>query len=104
MSENKAGVYGTIVIVGGGCYGTYYLTQLRRARAAGALTFDRLIVVDRDAACQRQIGLEGDQALAGQMDSDERGGTKGLHGNAWSLEVKFVGDRRCERVAFVADR
>lgn len=44
--------YGTIVIVGGGCYGTYYLTQLRRARAAGALTFERLLVVDRDAACQ----------------------------------------------------
>jgi hypothetical protein len=56
MSESNARaegtVYGTIVIVGGGCYGTYYLTQLRRARAAGALTFERLVVVDRDAACQ----------------------------------------------------
>jgi len=49
--------YGTIVIVGGGCYGTYYLTQLRRARAAGAIAFERLVVVDRDPACQAAARL-----------------------------------------------
>jgi hypothetical protein len=43
--------YGTIIIVGGGCYGGYYLRQLRRAVAAGALTADRLLVVDRDPQC-----------------------------------------------------
>jgi len=44
--------YGTIVVVGGGCYGSYYVRQLARAAAAGALTCDRVLVVDRDPACQ----------------------------------------------------
>ncbi|MBC7841975.1 MAG: hypothetical protein H7099_06675 [Gemmatimonadaceae bacterium] len=43
--------YGTIVVCGGGCYGGYYVRQLARARAAGALRFDRIVVVDRDAQC-----------------------------------------------------
>ena len=44
--------YGTIVVVGGGCYGAYYVRQLGRARAAGRLTYARLLVVDRDPACR----------------------------------------------------
>jgi hypothetical protein len=43
--------YATIVIVGGGCYGSYYLRQLRRAREAGALVVDRVLLVDRNPAC-----------------------------------------------------
>lgn len=43
--------YGSIIIVGGGCYGSYYVRQLRRARERGALTFDRVIVVDHDEEC-----------------------------------------------------
>ena len=43
--------YGTIVIVGGGCYGSYYVRQLRRARTAGAVAWERVTVVDRDASC-----------------------------------------------------
>jgi hypothetical protein len=43
---------GEIVIVGGGCYGTFYARQLERARARGALTVHRVLVVDRDPACQ----------------------------------------------------
>lgn len=43
--------YGDIIVVGGGCYGSYYVRQLRRARAAGALAWERLVVVDRDADC-----------------------------------------------------
>jgi hypothetical protein len=43
--------YGDIVVVGGGCYGGYYVRQLRRAREAGALSWERLIVVDRDPDC-----------------------------------------------------
>ena len=50
--ETLAQRYGDIVVVGGGCYGSYYVRQLRRARAAGALAWDRLVVVDRDAACR----------------------------------------------------
>jgi len=45
-------VYGTIVIIGGGCYGSYYLRQLGRAANAGAIRWERLIVVDRDPACR----------------------------------------------------
>jgi len=40
------------VVVGGGCYGTYYAQQLERARARGALLVERVLVVDRDPACQ----------------------------------------------------
>ena len=43
--------YGMIVVIGGGCYGSYYVRQLRRAWAAGALRWDRLVVVDRDPEC-----------------------------------------------------
>lgn len=43
--------YGTIVVVGGGCYGGYYVRQLRRARERDALTFERLVVVDHDEDC-----------------------------------------------------
>ena len=41
-----------IVIVGGGCYGTFYARQLERAQARGALAVSRILVVDRDPACQ----------------------------------------------------
>ena len=43
--------FGTIVVVGGGCYGSYYVRQLGRAHRAGALAWERLLVVDRDAGC-----------------------------------------------------
>ncbi len=43
--------YGTIVVVGGGCYGVYYVRQLQRAARAGALIWDRLVVVDRNSEC-----------------------------------------------------
>ena len=44
--------FGRIVIVGGGCYGSYYLRQLGRAQRAGAAEWDELIVVDGDPACR----------------------------------------------------
>jgi hypothetical protein len=43
--------FGTIVVVGGGCYGSYYVRQLARAERAGALAWRTLVVVDRDAHC-----------------------------------------------------
>lgn len=43
--------YGTIVVVGGGCYGSYYVRQLQRASRAGVLTARALVVVDHDANC-----------------------------------------------------
>jgi hypothetical protein len=41
-----------IIVVGGGCYGTFYASQLLRARERGAAAWERLLVVDRDAACR----------------------------------------------------
>jgi hypothetical protein len=43
--------FGTIVVVGGGCYGSYYVRQLRRALAASAISWVRVLVVDHDAEC-----------------------------------------------------
>lgn len=44
--------FGTITVVGGGCYGAFYVRQLGRAAAAGALEYGRVVVVDRDPACR----------------------------------------------------
>ena len=55
--------YGSIVIVGGGCYGTYYVRQLLRARNAERISFERLVVVDRNANCQVANGWAGERAV-----------------------------------------
>jgi hypothetical protein len=48
-----------VVIVGGGCYGTFYARQLTLAREKGKAEFTRLLVVDHDPACQftRELGV-----------------------------------------------
>lgn len=56
--------YATISIVGGGCYGSYYLRQLHRARRAGAIAWERLVVVDHAGDC--------DIAVAMRAGSDDR--------------------------------
>ena len=50
-SERLPQSFGRIIVVGGGCYGGYYVRQLGRAARAGALSWRSLVVVDRDAAC-----------------------------------------------------
>lgn len=54
-----------VVIVGGGCYGTFYAGQLDRARRKGAAEYRRLLVVDRDPACRfaRELGAAPDREL-----------------------------------------
>ena len=56
--------YGTIVIVGGGCYGGYYLRQLRRASERGALSYEQIVIVDRDAQCAVATALGPDAVIA----------------------------------------
>jgi hypothetical protein len=57
-SPAAAGVaLGDVVIVGGGCYGTFYPGQLLRARERGAATWRRLLVVDRDPQCRAATEL-----------------------------------------------
>jgi hypothetical protein len=43
---------GEVIIVGGGCYGTFYARQLDQARAKGKATYRSVVVVDRDPACR----------------------------------------------------
>jgi hypothetical protein len=50
--DRAAQRYGTIVVVGGGCYGAYYVRQLLRARDAGAIEWEGVRVVDRDPSCR----------------------------------------------------
>src|SRR3954469_16447053 len=47
-----------IVIVGGGCYGSFYAGQLERARERGRVDYRTLLIVDRSADCQfaRELG------------------------------------------------
>jgi hypothetical protein len=56
--------YATIIVVGGGCYGSYYVRQLLRARDAGALSFDRVLVVDRNERCQAESMAGGESGVA----------------------------------------
>jgi hypothetical protein len=49
--------FGTIVVVGGGCYGSYYVRQLGRAAAANAVSWARLLVVDRDPKCALAVAM-----------------------------------------------
>lgn len=49
-----------IVIVGGGCYGTFYAGQLARAHARGRVAYRQLLVVDRDPDCRLNRELEAD--------------------------------------------
>ena len=53
--------YGRVVIVGGGCYGSYYVRQMLRAIRAGAVQVRELLVVDRDPECAvaREYGSNG---------------------------------------------
>jgi hypothetical protein len=57
--------YGDIVVVGGGCYGTFYARQLAQAKAKGKTDFVRVVVVDRDPDCRmmRELGEGADRAL-----------------------------------------
>lgn len=48
---------GDIAVMGGGCYGAFYVNQLDAARAKGAVSWRQLLVVDRDPLCQAGAGL-----------------------------------------------
>jgi hypothetical protein len=54
-----------VVIVGGGCYGTFYAGQLLRARQRARAAYRRLLVVDRNPDCQfaREIGRSDTEQL-----------------------------------------
>jgi 2-polyprenyl-6-methoxyphenol hydroxylase-like FAD-dependent oxidoreductase len=49
-----------IVIVGGGCYGTFYAGQLARAHGRGRVSYREVLVVDRAPNCQMSRELAQD--------------------------------------------
>ena len=49
---------------------------------------------DRNSACQCHIALMIQQALAGQMDCDQGGGARGLHGKTGTRQVELIGHAR----------
>lgn len=53
-----------IVIIGGGCYGSGYLRQFRKARARGKLPEAAWIVLDRDPGCRAVGEREAQDPLA----------------------------------------
>jgi hypothetical protein len=61
-----------VVIVGGGCYGSFYAGQLERARARGRAAYRRLLIVDRNRACQiaRELGEDDTRHLVTQEWGD----------------------------------
>lgn len=63
--------YGTIVIVGGGCYGSYYLRQLGRAARAGALAAERVLIVDRDPHCRVSSELDSEAPFETVIEASE---------------------------------
>jgi len=50
-------------VVGGGCYGTFYASQLAKAKARGKADYRTVIVVDRNPECRarRELGEAGDR-------------------------------------------
>lgn len=49
--------FGRVVIIGGGCYGSWYAQQLARAIAHGALVAQDIVVVDRDPDCRVGVNV-----------------------------------------------
>ena len=55
-----------VVVIGGGCYGTFYAGQLAKAKAKSKARFRRVVVVDRSATCRAraELGEAPDRAFA----------------------------------------
>lgn len=79
--------YGTIVVVGGGCYGSYYVRQLARGADAGALAWERLVVVDRDPECRVARARAAAVARGGADGADAGSGAPAHHLAALRLEI-----------------
>lgn len=46
-----------VVVVGGGCYGTFYATQLDKAKQRGKASYRTVVIVDRDERCRAHLEL-----------------------------------------------
>lgn len=61
-----------VIIVGGGCYGTFYAGQLLQAADRGKLSYRTLLIVDRNPDCRfaAEIGAQGARRLIVQEWTD----------------------------------
>lgn len=66
-SSGGATTLGEVVIIGGGCYGSFYTGQLLEGRARGLVTFARLLVVDRDPGCRVAVERRGTPGVEAQV-------------------------------------
>jgi hypothetical protein len=74
-----------VIVIGGGCYGTFYAGQLAKARARGKARFRKVVVVDRDDACRARRDLE----------EGERGGEREFVVSDWTAFFDaFLGGAR----------
>ncbi len=51
-ADRPATAFRDVVVIGGGCYGTFYAGQLRTALGRGRIEARSVILVDRDPTCQ----------------------------------------------------
>jgi len=58
--DDRPAALGDVIIIGGGCYGTFYAGQLESARRTGKAAYHRLLVIDRDPACRVTRHMEPD--------------------------------------------
>jgi hypothetical protein len=65
MPGRSAVAFRHVVVIGGGCYGSWYTQQLSRAHANAALVVQQVTVVDQDPDCRvaRRLGEGGYGAL-----------------------------------------
>lgn len=65
QDEAPATAFRDVVVVGGGCYGTFYGRQLEAAADRGKVTFRQVVLVDRDPYCQavRELTPRADRAI-----------------------------------------
>jgi hypothetical protein len=57
-------VFDRVVVIGGGCYGSWYTQQLAKAIGRNAVTVGEIVVVDRSASCRVGAALA-DHGYAG---------------------------------------
>ncbi len=93
MTTLDALEYGTIVVCGGGCYGGYYVRQLARARAAGAIQFQTVLVVDRDPECR----------VARLVTAIDRGDVDGMREHGWAMHRADANVERDDRADIYRD-
>lgn len=52
LRKRETLLFDRIVVIGGGCYGSWYTQQLLRAKTSGAISVGEIVVVDRNPSCQ----------------------------------------------------